>query len=165
MAFLAVHFTNDLALSTFLVGVGITAVAIGGVAGPFGLGWLSDRSSRTGVLQGSLLASALSTFWLAFQGAFLPLLLLNLVLYGVATRSRVSLTQVLVVDSLADADRDAAFSVFFFLGFASGPFWSLTVGLLMETVGFEVAFSVLGVSYLIGMLLMLFVVDPRRAQR
>ena len=66
------------------------------------------------------------------------------------------------VDSLADEDRDAAFSVFFFLGFASGPFWSLTVGFLMETLGFNVAFSVLGVSYLIGMLLMLFVVDPRR---
>ena len=35
----------------------------------------------------------------------------------------------------------------------------------MQGLGFSVAFSVLAVSYLAGMLLMLFVTDPRNAAR
>ena len=162
VAYMAVHFANDLALSTFMVGVAIAAMQLGGVAGPVGLGWLSDRTSRTGVLQASLCLSGLATMWVAFQGAFLPLLLLSLVIYGTVTRSRMTLTQALVADSLPEMDRDAAFSVFFFLGFASGPVWALAVGFLMAGFGFTMAFSVLAVSYLAGMMLMLFVTDPRR---
>ena len=88
---------------------------------------------------------------------------MSLVIYGTVTRSRMPLTQALVADSLPDADRDAAFSVFFFVGFASGPLWALSVGFLMQGLGFSVAFSVLAVSYLAAMLLMLFVTDPRNA--
>ena len=163
VAFMAVYFANDLGLSTFTVAVAITTLGLGGVIGPIGFGWLSDRLSRTGILQLSLGLSALATVWVAFQEAFLPLLLLSLVLYGTVTRSRMTLTQAVVADSLPDEDRDAAFSAFFFLGFASGPVWLLLVGSLMQTLGFSVAFSMLGVSYLVGMLLMLFVTDPRNA--
>jgi len=163
VAFMAVYFANDLGLSTFTVAVAITTLGLGGVIGPIGFGWLSDRLSRTGILQLSLGLSAIATVWVAFQGAFLPLLLLSLVLYGTVTRSRMTLTQAVVADSLPDEDRDAAFSAFFFLGFASGPVWLLLVGSLMQTLGFSVAFSMLAVSYLVGMLLMLFVTDPKNA--
>ena len=165
VAFMAVYFATDLGLSTFMVAVAITTLGLGGVIGPIGFGWLSDRLSRTGILQLSLGLSALATVWVAFQGAFLPLLLLSLVLYGTVTRSRMTLTQAIVADSLPDADRDAAFSAFFFLGFASGPVWLLVVGSLMQTLGFSVAFSVLAVSYLAGMLLMLFVTDTRKSAK
>ncbi len=165
VAFMAVYFATDLGLSTFMVAVAITTLGLGGVIGPIGFGWLSDRLSRTGILQVSLGLSALATVWVAFQGAFLPLLLLSLVLYGTVTRSRMTLTQAIVADSLPDEDRDAAFSAFFFLGFASGPVWLLVVGSLMQTLGFPVAFSVLAVSYLAGMLLMLFVTDTRKSAK
>jgi MFS family permease len=100
LAYLGPHFKNDLALTTTMVAVALTAMQAGGVVGPI-----------------------LTALWLGFQGAFLPGLLLNLLLYGMVTRSRMSLTQAMVADSLPGADRDAAFSVFFFLGFASAPFW------------------------------------------
>ena len=163
IAFMGIHFGMDLGLSPSMVGVALAALGVGGVIGPVALGWLSDKVSRTGVIQASLGLSALATVWLAFQDAFLPLLLLSLVIYGTVTRSRMPLTQALVADSLPDADRDAAFSVFFFVGFASGPLWALSVGFLMQGLGFSVAFSVLAVSYLAAMLLMLFVTDPRNA--
>ena len=163
MAFMGIHFGMDLGLSPSMVGVALAALGVGGVIGPVALGWLSDKVSRTGVIQASLGLSALATVWLAFQDAFLPLLLLSLVIYGTVTRSRMPLTQALVADSLPDADRDAAFSVFFFVGFASGPLWALSVGFLMQGLGFSVAFSVLAVSCLAAMLLMLFVTDPRNA--
>ena len=162
VAFLGLHFANDLGLSIAMVGVAIAVLQIGGVVGPVGMGWLSDKLSRTGVLQTSLFLSAMATFWMAFQDAFLPLLMLNLLVYGIVTRSRQSLTQAIVADSLPEADHDAAFSVFFFLGFISGPIWAILVGSMMQNLGFAVAFVVLASSYFVGMMIMLFVVDPRR---
>jgi MFS family permease len=164
LTYLGAHLVNDLAMSVTLAGLALSAMQIGGIIGAIGLGWLSDRCSRKWVIQASLLLSALTTWWLAGQDAYLPLLLLNLVLYGGVTGSRNSLTQALVADSLSDADRDAAFSLYFFIGFISSPIWALVTGFVMDAAGFTVAFWVLGASYLAGMALM-FLVDESRPIR
>jgi MFS family permease len=159
--YLAPHLVNDLSLTVFIAGLALTAMQAGSIVGPIVLGWLSDRYSRKGVLQLSLLLSAGATWWLAYQGAHVPSLLLNMFTFGAVTTSRNSLTQALIADSLSDADRDAAFSVYYFIGFISDPVWSLLGGFLMQGFGFELAFSRLAVSYLVGMLLVIFIVDPR----
>ncbi|MFQ6029422.1 MAG: MFS transporter [Dehalococcoidia bacterium] len=161
--FLAQHFARDLGLSTFMVSIAITTMLAGGVVGPVALGWISDRVSRKGVIQVSLLLSTLATVWLAFQGAFLPLLLANMAIYGMVTRSRMSLTLAMVADSLPDADRDAAFSVFSTLGFVSAPLWIMLIATLMEGQGFTVAFVTISLSYLAGVFLMIFVKEVRSA--
>ena len=97
--------------------------------------------------------------------SFLPLLLINLLLYGGVTSSRQTLTQALVADSLADDDRDAAFSVYYFVAFFSDPIWSLVTGILMENFGFAFAFSRLSVTYLLGMALLFLVRDTRQRTR
>ncbi len=158
--YLGPHLVNDLALSVVVSGFVLAALQVGNIVGPLGFGWLSDRVSRKGVLQLSLLCSALATWWLAHQAAYLPLLVLNMVVYGAVTGSRNTLTQALIADSLADEDRDAAFSVYYFLGFLSGPVWALLTGFIMENFGFSLAFSVLTVSYLLGMALMSLVHEP-----
>ena len=162
VAFLGVHFGTDLGLTITMIGFAIAALQIGGVVGPVAMGWLSDRLSRTGVLQSSLFLSGLATVWIAFQDAYLPMLFTCLIIYGIVTRSRQSLTQAIVADSLPEEDHDAAFSVFFFLGFISGPVWALLVGGIWQYLGFTEAFLVLAASYVVGMLIMLFVIDPRR---
>ncbi|HEY7063135.1 MAG TPA: MFS transporter [Chloroflexota bacterium] len=159
--YLGPHLVNDLALSVVVAGFVLAALQVGNIAGPLGFGWLSDRVSRKGVLQLSLLLSALATWWLAHQGAYLPVLVLNMVVYGAVTGSRNTLTQALIADSLADEDRDAAFSVYYFLGFLSGPVWALLTGFIMENYGFSLAFSVLTVSYVLGMALMFLIQEPR----
>jgi MFS family permease len=161
--YLGPHLINDLALSAAVAGLALSIQQVGSITGAVGFGWLSDRISRRGVMQASLLLSALSTWWLAHQAAFLPILLLNLVIYGAVTGSRNSLTQALMADSLGDADRDAAFSVYYFLGFISGPVWALVTGFIMEASGFSTAFTVLGFSYLAGMLLLFLIEEPRPA--
>lgn len=163
--YMVAHFVRDLGLSSALAGTALAVLQLGGMVGPVAFGWLSDRLPRKGVLQASLFLSALATLWLTFQGAYLPLMFLNLVIYGMVIKSRVVITQALVADSLPDADRDAAFSMFYFIGFASAPVWALFTGFLMQAMGFSVAFSVLSVSYLVGVVLMLLVVDPRRPAR
>jgi len=112
IAYLGPHFANDFDMSTTMVGVAISAMQAGGAIGPIALGWISDRVSQIAVIQVSLALSAVATVWLAFQGAYLPFLLLNLVFYGIVTRSRMTLTQAMVADALPDEDRDAAFSAF-----------------------------------------------------
>jgi MFS family permease len=154
---------------------------LGSVVGPVCFGWLSDRLSRKNVIQVSLLLSALATLLLAHQQAilsaligaltpvwpdaqqsFLPFLFLNLLVYGGVTSSRLTLTQALVADSMADDDRDAAFSVYYFVAFFSDPIWSLVTGVLMENFGFAFAFSRLAVTYLVGMALLFLIRDTRK---
>jgi MFS family permease len=159
--YLGPHLVNDLGLSFAVMGIAITVMQVGNIIGPIAFGWLSDRVSRKGVLQGSLLLSALASFWLAYQGAYIPMLFLSLVTFSAVTSSRNSLTQALISDVVSDEDRDAGFSLYYFIGFISEPIWALVGGVLMEVAGFEFAFSRLGISYLVGMVLMLFVIDPR----
>jgi dipeptide/tripeptide permease len=71
------------------------------------------------------------------------------------------LTQAVVADSAADDDRDAAFSLYFFVGFISAPIWTLIAGLLIDRYGFGPAFGVLGFSYLAGMLALTFLTEPK----
>jgi len=178
--YLGPHLVNDFGLSVAVAGLGLSAMHLGSIVGPLGFGWLSDRVSRKRVMQASLLLSSLGTLSIAFQGqtlpavmdflspwlpsadtAFLPLMFVNLMVYGGITSSRQTLTQAMVADSLRDEDRDAAFSLYYFIAFMADPIWSLVTGALMETVGFSVAFSRLAFSYLLGMALLFFVRDPR----
>src|SRR5579859_5355105 len=172
------HLVNDEGLSITVAGLALTVFTLGSVVGPLGFGWLSDRISRKSVMQAALLLSALGTLGLAHQDAllsglngwlatwspgtqvsFLPAVLLNLLLYGGVTSSRLTLTQALVADSLPDTDRDAGFSVYYFVAFFSDPLWSLVTGALMENFGFAFAFSRLSVTYLVGMALMFLIRD------
>jgi MFS family permease len=175
------HLVRDFGLSLTLAGVALSVFTLGSVVGPVCFGWLSDRLSRKNIIQVSLFLSALGTLslahqdiilsgligalspiWPAAQESFLPFLLLNLLLYGGVTSSRQTLTQALVADSLADDDRDAAFSVYYFVAFFSDPIWSLVTGVLMENFGFAFAFSRLSVTYLLGMALLFLLRDTRR---
>src|SRR5205823_13303941 len=102
---------------------------------------------------------------LANQAAFLPALLLSLLIHGGVSFSRGTLTQALVADSLTDTDRDAAFSVYYFIGSISGPIWISLTGFIMEAAGFSTAFTILGFSYLAAILLLFFAEDPRPTMR
>jgi MFS family permease len=163
--YLSGHLQKDLGFEAALAGLVIASLQVGSLVGPLAFGWLSDRLTRRGVLQATLLLSTLTTWWLANQGAELALLMLNLFLHGAVSFSRNSLTQALVADSADDADRDAAFSAYYFIGFISAPAWALLSGWIMDTAGFNRAFTVLGFSYLAGMVLLCFVRDPRSDRR
>lgn len=69
-----------------------------------------------------------------------PLLYLNAILDGSVVQSRTTLTQAMLGDFVTDEMTDAAFSIFFFLGFISGPMWRLITGYVIDQVGFTTAF-------------------------
>jgi predicted MFS family arabinose efflux permease len=182
--YFAPHLVNDFGYTTLVVGILIFAISLGGLFGPVVFGWLSDRFSRIAVLQVSLALSALTTLWVAWLDprqvfalaqsvglAWTPpqwvewlgpgelAMFVSLVIYSAVTSSRGSLTQVIVADNASDEDRDAAFSLYSLLGFFAQPFWLLITGLLMDTVGFGAAVSRLSISYVIAIVLLLFIKD------
>ena len=160
--YLIPHMVRDLGLTLVMAAVAKSVQQVGGIAGPLGFGWLSDRLSRTRVLQASLVLSALGSWLVAFQGPSLVPLFISLAVYGAFTHSRQTLTQALVADSVTDEQLDAAFSIFYTIGFISAPFWALLTGALMQLFGFTTAFSVLAFSYLLGVVLMFWVKDTRK---
>jgi predicted MFS family arabinose efflux permease len=160
--YFAPHLANDFGYSALVIGILITAINAGQIVGPIIFGRLSDRLSRTAVLQTSLALSVVGTLWVAWMGPNEVILFIGLFLYSCVTSSRGTLTQAIVADTASDEDRDAAFSLYFFLGFLSQPFWLLVTGLLMDNAGFGVAVSRLSISYLVAIVLLFFVKDLRR---
>ncbi len=136
----------------------LTLLAAGGLVGPLAIGWLSDRFGRRApTVQVTLLLSALMTVALAQHVSLGPLFYMNLVLYGCVVQARSSLTQAMLGDFVTEEMTDAAFSIFFFVGFISGPIWLLITGYVIDQFGFTPAFYLAASTYIAGMLLLLFV--------
>ncbi len=160
IVYLAPHLVTDLGLETIVAGVGLTFLQLGAIGGPVGFGWAADRISRRLVISATLALSAVMTWVVAQLGPSVAILFPALLAYGAVAYSRNPLTQAVVADAVPERDRDAAFSLYYTIGFVSGPLWSLITGFLMELYGFTVAFSTLALTYVAGMVLVLFLVDP-----
>jgi MFS family permease len=163
--YFAPHLANDFGYSALIVGTLMTAISIGSIIGPVCFGWLSDRLSRTRMLQVSLALSCVGSLWVAHLGRGEIVLFISLLLYSAFTSSRGPQTQAIVADTATDADRDAAFSLYFLLGFLSQPVWILITGYLMDTAGFATALTLLSTTYLIGIFVLSFMQEAPRAAR
>jgi MFS family permease len=157
--YFAPHLKQDFGYDTLTVGLLITAISLGGIVGPIIFGWLSDKFSRKRMLQVSLALSCMGSLWVAHLGPGVMVLFVSLVLYSAFTSSRGTQTQAIIADSTADQDRDAAFSMYFLLGFMSQPIWVLVTGYLMDKTGFATALTVLSVTYIIGIFILSFLKD------
>ena len=159
------HFVRDFHLDLTHAAFIFTFIQVGSLIGPFIWGWISDRYNRKLVIQASLLLSGLCTLWLAWQQTVSAGLFVNLVVYGAAVTSRQTLTQALLADLVGDDLFDAAFSLYYFIGFVSIPFWTLITGGVMTKFGFGPAFSVISISYLIAMSLLTLLRMPNKHER
>jgi len=162
VTYLIPHFVNDLHVEVSYAAFLFTLLQLGGLIGPIIWGWISDRFSRARTIQVSLLLSALTTFWLAWQSQVSASLIVNLIFYGTVVTSRQTLTQALLSDVSDERTLDAAFSLYYFIGFLSAPAWTLLTGWIMQNFGFHYAFSVISLSYVLGMAILLFLREPAR---
>jgi predicted MFS family arabinose efflux permease len=116
-------------------------------------------------MQISLALSAITTVWLGLEGAFGFTLIASLVVYGLAVHARQAITQAMVADYAGPEHEDAAYSIYFTVGFISAPLWTLLMGAIMQEAGFTIATQVIAVSYVIGMLLLIPMrIRPKEAQ-
>jgi sugar phosphate permease len=153
VAFLTAFFIARLKVSITTAAGLLMIYQLSGLLGPLAIGWLSDRFSRKAVLQLTLLGSTLTTLWLLAHETVSAMLVINLICYGAFIQSRGTLTQSVVSEAVPVHLMDVAFSVYFFIGFISGPAWTFLVGWLIDASSFTLAFQVVSVSYLAGMLL------------
>ncbi len=162
--YFAPYLQNDLGYETVWVGVLLTAVNLGHIVGPIIFGRLSDKISRIGILQASLVFSALGTLWIANMGVGTVIVwFLGLFVYSSVTTSRGTLTQASIAVDVSVAEMDAAFSLYATLGFLAVPFWTLLTGYLMDNYGFSVAIERTTISYLIASALLFFLEKPKPA--
>src|SRR2546427_2584902 len=156
------HFVHDFNISITYGAFLFTFIQVGSLIGPFVWGWISDRFNRKLVIQASLLMSALCTLWLAWQQNVSAGLFFNLVIYGAAVTSRQTLTQALLADLVGADLFDAAFSLYYFIGFVSIPFWTVITGGVMTHYGFGPAFTLISTSYLLAMSLLVLLRTPEK---
>ena len=159
------HFVHDFNLTITYGAFLFTFIQVGSLIGPFIWGWISDRFDRKLVIQASLLMSALCTLWLAWQRDVSAGLFINLIVYGAAVTSRQTLTQALLADLVGEDLFDAAFSLYYFIGFVSIPFWTVITGGVMTHYGFGPAFTLISTSYLLAMSLLVLLRTPIKARR
>lgn len=160
MTYLVPFFMKQFGVSASTGGFLLTLMLGAGLVGPLVIGWLSDRYwKRSSILQITLLLSAVMTVGLVQHAELGPLLFLNLVLYGAFVQSRGSLTQAMIGDYATEELTDAAFSIYYFVGFISGPLWTLLTGYIMDHFGFAPAFYLAASTYLAGMVMLAFVKD------
>jgi FSR family fosmidomycin resistance protein-like MFS transporter len=156
VAFLTAFFMQALNVSVTAAAALLMLYQLSGFFGPLAVGWLSDRFNRRTIVQLTLLISTLSTLSLLFHQSVTPWLILNLIVYGSVVQSRGPLTQSMVTEAVPFERLDAAFSIYFFIGFVSGPAWTFLMGWLIDSYNFGTAFKVISCSYLIGMVLLSF---------
>jgi predicted MFS family arabinose efflux permease len=163
MTYLVPFFMQKFGVTASGGGLILTMMQGAGLIGPLAIAWYSDRSgTRRGITQITLFLSALMTVWLVQHPSLSFLFYLNLILYGAFVQARGSLTQTMIGDFATAELTDAAFSIYYFVGFISGPIWTLIIGYVMEHYGFAQAFYIAAGTYIAGMALLWFVKEPPR---
>ncbi len=163
MTYLVPFFMQQFGVSASSGGLILTLMQAAGLVGPLAIAWYSDRiGARRGVTQVTLLLSALATVGLVQHSSLSFLFYLNLILYGAFVQARGSLTQAMVGDFASAELTDAAFSIYYFVGFISGPLWTLIIGYVMAHYGFAQAFYIAAGTYIAGMLLLSFVKEEEK---
>jgi len=166
MTYLVPFFMAEYGVTASGGGFLLTLMQGAGLIGPLAIAWLSDRSgTRRGITQLTLLMSAVMTVWLVQHGSLSILFYVNLILYGAFVQARGALTQTMIGDFATPELTDAAFSIYYFVGFISGPIWTLIIGYVMQYHGFAPAFYIAAGTYIAGMVLLSFVKEEPRASR
>jgi len=166
MTYLVPFFMHQFGVSASGGGVLLTLMQAAGLVGPLAIAWFSDRiGRRRSVTQVTLFLSAVATVFLVHHATLSAFFYVNLLLYGAFVQARGSLTQTMIGDFATAELTDAAFSIYYFVGFISGPIWTLIIGYVMQHYGFAPAFYIAAGTYLAGMALLAFVREQPKGAR
>jgi FSR family fosmidomycin resistance protein-like MFS transporter len=137
-SFLPIYFINFLGLSTELSSGLYSLMLFGGVLGPFFWGYLSDRTKKKPLIIGVLAVSGLLYLTLSFvENA----LFLAPILFFIGFMAQTVIMQSVLSESVEKTQLDQVFGLFYTLGFTLGSFSSVIFGYVVETYGFQIAFS------------------------
>jgi len=137
-SFLPLYFINVLGFNTELSSGLYSLLLFGGVLNPFFWGYLSDRIKRKPLIIGILAGSGLLYLSLSFvENVWFLAPILFLIGFMVQT----VIMQSVLAESVEKTQLDQVFGFFYTLGFTLGSFSSVIFGYVVETYGFNLAFS------------------------
>lgn len=156
-AFVPIYLKDGAHLPTVTVGLVYTVLVAGGVGGPLVAGWLSDIIGRKIVLIASYLGGAVSLILFVQKFSSVWLLTIVSLFVGVLAYSESPLIQSLFSDTIGPNQARATFGIFFAIAYGVGALWLALVGVIIDKFGFQDAFYVMAVSFVVSAIL----ISPR----
>jgi FSR family fosmidomycin resistance protein-like MFS transporter len=157
--FLPLYFIEILGMSSAKSGILYSVMLMGGVAGPFFWGYLSDRVNRKPLIVGIMVASSVGYFLLNVVTDFLPLAIL---LFLIGFLVQTVIVQSILSDSVERTQLDQIFGLYFTIGFTLASFSSIIFGYIVEFFGFNLGFTYIAAVTGISLLPAFFIQEPRK---
>ena len=159
--YLPAYLRNSLHEPIFTIGVLVTIVSVGAIAGPLLGGQLSDRIGRRLVLYTLYAGGAVALSMYVLAGSGLVALALLGLLVGIFTYSEQPVRQALFSDAMQGVPARAAFGAYFAISQSIGALWISALGFIVTYVSFHAAFFVMAASFVVaGAVIAIFARDP-----
>jgi FSR family fosmidomycin resistance protein-like MFS transporter len=160
--YLPLYLNRDLGISTNVINALYTCLLLGGVAGPFLLGRLSDQLGRRLVLYLTYAGATILLLLFVGMGAA-PALALGgvLLMQGIFSHSDIVILTTYLADVATPEQRDMAFSVLFTVAFGVGSLWPTVLGVIADHLGLAGAFVAMAAAYAAAGLCLLPIRDKK----
>ncbi len=148
--YIPAYLRSGLHMSALTIGVLVTAVSIGALAGPGIGGQLSDRYGRRPVLLTLYLFGAAALVGFVVVGSN-PLIVGAMgFLVGVFSYSEQPIRQALFSDVMHGVDARKAFGAYFAISQSVGSIWIAALGIVITSIGFRAAFITMAASFIVA---------------
>src|SRR5579884_4040612 len=153
--YIPAYLKNQLHFSEFRTGLLFNVLLVGSVAGTLLGGRLSDAFGRKRVLILAYGSALLAVVLLVIAGAGFVALFPALLFLGVTAYSETSVIQGYFADAIGAGSQRIGFGLFFTIGYGVGALWAAVIGGAADAWGFNVAFAIIGLSYVSAALVLL----------
>jgi len=161
LTYMPAYFTNGLGMNLEKTSLLFTLLLAGSAIGPFLFGHLSDRFGGRTIGTMVVLTSAMFMHLLVVINRDGLQLMMDTTLLGLTLYSVSAVFQALLADVMKPVHRDAAFAIYFTLGFGMGSIWSVLIGSIIDNFGFAMAFEVMAVLTVVAGLLVTLIRTPQ----
>jgi hypothetical protein len=154
--FVLLYLTKVIGLGESLSGLMYGALIVFSVPMPLVAGWLSDRVGRKPLIIGVYLGGAIGFLVFLASGSSLIGLWAGIAMMGLFSFAESPQLQALLADIARPSIRDATFAAYFTLAFGVGSLWvaiyGAIIGLAGNTVGLQIVFVLMAVTFLLAAL-------------
>lgn len=148
--YIPAYLRTGLHMSPLTIGVLVTMVSIGALAGPGVGGQLSDRYGRRPVLLTLYLFGAAALVGFVVVGSSPIIIGVMGFLVGVFSYSEQPIRQALFSDVMRGVDARKAFGAYFAISQSVGSVWIAALGIVITSVGFRAAFITMAASFIVA---------------
>lgn len=151
--YIPAYLRTGLHMSPLTIGVLVTMVSIGALAGPGVGGYLSDRLGRRPVLLTLYVLGAAALVSFVLVGSDPIIVGLMGFFVGVFSYSEQPLRQALFSDVMHGVDARKVFGAYFAISQSVGALWITALGIIITAIGFTSAFYTMAGSFIVAALI------------